>query len=178
MVRVRAGGEDGEVSAVQDGEVPQQDVVGVLQRDGLVAHARIFRVWLLARAAAEAFAPDEPGTADAEVRDTFADDEAVVPVRVSVVLELVPFVRLGHVVLAGSAGLSGHDLRTLVEMEKYFALQVNGEAGIRPGREENRSTARRGRSLDCTVHRRCVDRVSIARCAKIAHAEESAARWR
>ncbi len=40
---VDAGGEQGEVAAFEDGEVAEEDVVAVLERDGLVAYAGLAR---------------------------------------------------------------------------------------------------------------------------------------
>src|ERR1019366_6916598 len=89
---VDAGGEDGEVAALEQAEVAQEDVVAVLEGDGLVADAGLVgdEVEVAAAGAVgavgEAFAEDEPGATDGEVVLVFRVEERVVPVVVAVVL--------------------------------------------------------------------------------------------
>ena len=72
---VDAGEQQAEVAAFEDGEVAQQDVAAVLERDGFVADAGLLGdvdgasspLAAAVRAEAEAFAPDQAGAGDAEM---------------------------------------------------------------------------------------------------------------
>ena len=89
------------MSAVQDGNIAQRHIATILQADRLVAHAG--RKDVVSRASAQAFAPDQPRPNDGYIVDRFAPEQAVVPVTVAEVLELVPVVGLGRVISAAAA---------------------------------------------------------------------------
>jgi len=75
------------MAAFEHGEVAQDNIVAVLERDGLVADAGLLGNvdWVVAAGGwviskAEALAEDQPGAGDAEVVQVFTPDERVVPV--------------------------------------------------------------------------------------------------
>src|SRR5581483_8446083 len=74
---VDAVGENAEMAAVENREIAQDDVVAVLEADGLIADAGIESAGA-ATAAAQALAPNAAGADDARVRDVLGPDQAVV----------------------------------------------------------------------------------------------------
>ena len=95
-------------SAPQDGKVLQHDVVAIFQRDGLVASAGCFREIVIRVAGApvllQPFAPEETRSANAEIVDVFSPDQAVVPMRMPVVLVCMPgLIGFGCIVAAGTS---------------------------------------------------------------------------
>ena len=97
---VDASGQDGEMPAVQDGEIAQGHVAAILQADGFVTNSGRQRV---AISAAQALAPNQALTFDGNVFQIFAPDQAVVPVAVAKVLKLVPGIGLGRIIAAARA---------------------------------------------------------------------------
>jgi len=92
---VDAGEQEAKVAAFEDGKIAKDDVVAVLESDGLIAYAGLLSdkraaLVLLRPAIGEAFAPDEAGAGDADVMEVFAPEQRVVPVVVSVVLIGIP----------------------------------------------------------------------------------------
>src|SRR6202044_3566635 len=97
--------EDGKVATLEEAEVAQDDVVAVLEGDGLIAYAGLVgdEVVVVAAMAVgavrEAFTEDETGAGDGEVVLVFCVEERVTPMVVSVVLVGSPWiVGLGRVV--------------------------------------------------------------------------------
>jgi hypothetical protein len=90
---VDAGGQDAEMAAVRDGEIPQRHVMAKLQGDGFIAACS-------ALPARESLSRDPSGTVDGHVFQAFTPDQAVVEVAVTEILKLVPCVGLRRIVLA------------------------------------------------------------------------------
>src|SRR6185437_14503514 len=126
-----AGGEQAKVSASQNGEITQQHVAAVLERDGLVADAWRFSARsIVSLAAAEPLAPDEAPANDGDVMLVFAPDKAVVKMSVAKVLVSIGGgIRLGGVVATGYGalhrGVACNNNRTLLEVERDPAHEVN-----------------------------------------------------
>jgi len=129
---VDAGEQEGEVAALEDGEVAEDDVAAVLEGDGLVADAGllgdvdgIVAACGAAGAEAEAATVDEAGAGDAEVVKIFSPEERVVPVVVAVVLIGVPvgfglgWVVESAVVACGLAGLGESAARMVAPWARW-----------------------------------------------------------
>src|ERR1700730_6053322 len=111
------------MAAVQNGEVARNDVAAVLERDSLIADARLLgdkrrTIGRVAEASGEAFAPDEARAGDAEVVNVLAPQQRIVPMVMAVVLIGVPCgVRFSRVVytavvagfLTGQGRIGGED---------------------------------------------------------------------
>ena len=121
-------GQDGEMTAVQNGEIPQRDVAAILQADGLVGYSWILRLQSRARAFTQALAPDEPRSEDSDVVKILAPDQAVAPVAVAVVLILPPLVRFRWIVSATSSWrrwIGGHQRSPFSQVQRDIALEVD-----------------------------------------------------
>jgi len=74
---------------------------------------------------AQGLAPDRSWPEDRNVFKVFAPDEAVVKVTVAEVLELVPLVWLGRIVLGVFGGVGGDNRSPLIDVKRYVAFEVN-----------------------------------------------------
>ena len=163
--------------AVEDGEIAEDDVAAVLERDGLVADAAARLCWAapFPRAAAQAFALDEAGADDAKSgcsrprSGCCASDCGRSPGKAPTGLGL------GGVVAAGGAGhrraWRGEDGRALLKEERDVTLEVDGVAGIDAGGKDDGSAARVGSCVDGSVDGGSVDGCAIAFRAKAADIE-------
>jgi len=170
---VHAGGQNGEVAAMQDGEIAQGDVVAIFQADGFIADAGGER--RVAGAAAETFAPDQSVAQDGKIVDVFAPDEAVVPVAVAEVLISIPGIGLGGIVAAGAGswGIGGEDGRARTEKKIHVAAQVDGETEIRTARKDDRASAGSRRGVNRPVNGGSVGRFTVAFGSEGFHVELS-----
>ncbi len=138
--RVDPGGEQREVSAVQYGEVAQQDIAAVLQRDRLVADSCLLgdeidiTRTVRCRAVGKTLAVDQSGARDGEVAQVLPVEEGIGPMIVAVILVVLP--RLGRaggvvgasVVASGFARLgrgSSEDGASAGEVEVNLRFQAN-----------------------------------------------------
>src|SRR6267142_6554741 len=91
------------------------------------------RIVLLLRArltatAHQTLAPDPTRTKNRNVFEVLAPDQTVVPVAVAKVLILIPLIRFRRIILAVFVcGIGGKYGCTLVQVQRYVALQVNRE---------------------------------------------------
>ena len=165
---LRAGGEDGEMAALPQGEARQADVETVFERDRLVAKAahlgrvgfqlgdlrighalhrqRSFaRLFAPARAGAiarEADAMDHAGAQDRHFLHILAPDQAVVPMAVAEILIELVDPRFGQVVAARMAGgIGGLDHRALAQQQRHPAFEAQGEAEIAAARQQDGAAA-------------------------------------
>ena len=165
------------MSALEDGEVAQGDVVAVFESDGLVADSRLLRDETAGAAAdalgavAETLAVDEAGALDADVVQAFAVDEGVGPVVVAVVLVLLPGLGgaggvVGAAVVAG--GFAGHgrgggeDGAAVGEIERDVGLEADGEADVGACGEEDGASAGGCGGFDGLVDGGRVDGFAVA----------------
>ena len=79
---IDAGEEQAEVAAFEDGEVTQDDIAAVLERDGFVADsgllgaiAGVITAGVTASSEAQALAEDQAGAGDGKIVDVFAPEE-------------------------------------------------------------------------------------------------------
>ncbi len=122
----------------------------------------------------ETLSPDEPRTENRDVADSFAPEQAVMPVAVAVVLICAPVIRFRRVVTAAFAGRGGvgrHNGGTLIEIEVDVAGEMNRAAQVSAGGEQHSSASRRGGSADGLVNRLGVERLAVARSPKRPHVE-------
>ena len=84
-----------------------------------------------------------------------------------VVLVFVPLIRLGCVVLSFAACFTCEDRPAHIQVQTYFALEMDGEALITSGRKMDRASTRSGRSVNRLVHGRCIDSCGIPLGAEI-----------
>src|ERR1700719_3299015 len=104
------------MAAMQDGEVAQQNILAILERDRLVRDARVFSDRTPVFPSAQALAPNEPRPIDGNILQVLAPDQAIVPMAMTVILVLVPrLIRLRGIVGVGSAGrrIGAHDGGTI-----------------------------------------------------------------
>ena len=171
---VHAGGQNGEVPAVQDRDVAQGHVAAILQADGFVAHSvGEFEVTI---SAAQALAPDQPLALDGNILQVFAPDQAVVPVAVAKILKFVPGVGLGRIVAAARARgrrVGSHDGRARVEKQSDVALQVDGVAEIISRREAHDAAACRGCRVDRFIDSGRVQSFAVAGGAESSYVESA-----
>jgi len=139
---IDASGEDREVSAVQNRDIANDDVVTEFKTDRLVTPARldgISRIWitewstsrigrrvsergvlfLCARLTARAhksLAPDLSRPKDRNVLEVLTPDQAVVKVAVTKVLITVPLIRLRRIVRNTGHGIGGDNRGSLIEV--------------------------------------------------------------
>ena len=79
------------MAAFENGETAQSYIAAILERNGFVADARVFRQRLFMRpASAQSLSPDKPRSKDGDIVQIFAPDQAVMPVVMAVVLIGVP----------------------------------------------------------------------------------------
>src|SRR5262249_39241712 len=101
-----------EPTSLQDREIPQQDVVAVLQRDRFVADPRAIgqrQPGILFMPAAEAFTPDQTPAKYGDVMQPISPDETLAPVIVAIgVVGFLGSLRLSRIESAGSQTLSRH----------------------------------------------------------------------
>src|SRR5258705_12495209 len=122
--------------AFQNREVAQDNVVPVLKRDCLIPGARRFcaRSIFIGGSPTQPLPPDQARSKDSEVVDTFAPDQAVVPMVMPVVLIAFPWLFELCWIIAASCSVERRTRRqnggALLEVECNVALQPNGVAGI------------------------------------------------
>src|SRR5262249_14986071 len=158
---VHAGGQNREVSAVQDRNVANDYVAAKLQTDRLVPPAgfdRVARVRITKRrlgfagagtiqnvilllcgrlvaAAHRTFAVNQSRSKDGDILEVLAPDQTVVPMAVTKILILVPLIRLRRVVLSVAVfWIGGENRRAMIEIKRDVALQMDRKAAIGPGR--------------------------------------------
>src|SRR5256885_671552 len=102
---------------------------------------------------------DSAGTDDRDVLQALAPDQAVVPMGVAEVLVHVGGIRLGRVVprlpaiRARARGPPTRDRGALTELERHFALEMNGETTIAPRRNTHYAAPRRAGRFDGPIDR-------------------------
>ncbi len=158
---------------MQDGEVAQDHIATIPQRDHLVAAAgpAVLIPFLALRlvgesveAAVQAFAMNPAGTEDGHILQPNAPDEAVLPVAVAVVLvvELVaPLVRLGQVV-QGPRGIDGFDRGPRLEPQRDVAFQPDRRGEVGAGWKEHGATTGCGCRQDGPVDCVSINRPAVA----------------
>src|SRR5215467_12349170 len=97
-----------------------------------------------------------------------APDQTVVPMRVSEILVIIPFIRLRRIVFSRRCRVGGDDDRALIEIKLDVALQPNGRGEIVSGRKENGPAAGGCRLLDRFVNRVAVELFAVTLGAKSA----------
>src|SRR5215472_13760766 len=153
--------------AMQDGEIAKRDIAAILERNSFIADTGIFRFRLLFTAAsAQAFAPDQTGTENRYVLNSFAPNQTVVPVTVPVILKFVPQVWLRWIILTGSAGFCCKNGRTLIQIKRDFVFQMNGETSISSSEEMDDAASRSRSCFNRLVDGGCIDGFAIAFCAQ------------
>ena len=157
------------MTAVKDGEVTKNHTMTILKRYGLVADARFFRFRFFSCAATQSFSPNETRTKDSEIMNVLCHDQAVVPMAMSVILIVVPLVRLGGIVLSTGAGTSSENRRALVKVKRNVAFEMDRVTKISACRKVKRAAAGRGYGLDPFIYRRGIDGTSIAVRAEAAN---------
>src|SRR4030095_15307761 len=79
------------------------------------------------------------------------------------ILVLIPLIRLWRIIRSMIGhGISRDDRRTLIQVERDIALQVNRKTQIRSGWKPNGSSAGRGGSIDGLVDGSRIQSLSIA----------------
>ena len=170
---VHAADEDGEVAALEEGEIAEEDVAAAPEGDALVAGARRH-----AGRAHEAFAENPAGPDDRDVLEIQSGDEAVAPVAVAEVRELLGFRR--------DFGLGRIEGETLVgrgfqdgagpERERDPALEPDRNREISAGREvHDAAPGGLGRG-DRRMDRVGVERAAVAAGAETGDVEKSGGR--
>src|SRR5690242_13288455 len=91
------------------------------------------------------------------------------PVAMTIILKLVPLVRLGCVVLAFTSGISRKDCRAHVKIQIHFAFKVNRKALVRARREAQRTPARSSHALDGSIYCRSINRCAVSLCSETLH---------
>src|SRR3989442_10087087 len=150
---VDAGRENGEVPAVQDGDVANNDVAAEPEADRFISPAgpngvaRVgiteWRLWFagariiqrvdlflrarLRAAAHQSTAPDTTRTENGNVLEVLAPNQTVVPVTVTEILISIPLIWLRRIVRDAFARLCRDNRRTLIEVERDIAFQMNGD---------------------------------------------------
>ncbi len=184
------------MTALDNREIAQKNVVAVFEREGLVADTSLLgdeagtgatRRELLelslarVRTAGETSTVDEARAKDGEVVDVLAVEERVAPVVVAVVLVALPGrVGFGCVVratviagsLTGPGGVGGEDGAAAREIEIDVAAQMDCEAYIGPCRENQRASASGCDGPNGLIDRGCVYCLAVSRRAIGADVEE------
>src|SRR6185437_4566218 len=83
---------------------------------------------------------------------------------VTKVLILVPLVWLWRIVFNVVRSVCRDNLRTLIQIQRYVALQMNRHTQIIAGREINRAAASRGGRVDGFIYRLSVESVAVTGC--------------
>ncbi|MNQ98099.1 hypothetical protein D3C85_1137730 [compost metagenome] len=191
----------GEMPALQDGEVAQQDVAAARQADGLVAPSLIRH---LARdgparfiggqallggrlpaghavparrrpLAVQAKAVDQPLADDGHVVDAVPVNQTVMEMADAIVLKLLVEDVLGQVVLARVlARVRRLDHRPVHQHQGDEAAQADRKAQIMPRRHHHGSTALGGGCLDGLVDGVGINGNAVADSAVVAHIVEAA----
>src|SRR5262249_31599078 len=132
---VDAGGQDGEVTSMQNRNIADQDIGGELETDRFGSAAIRYGV-----RAHKSLAPDQAGTNDRNVNESFAPDQAVVKMAVSEILIFVPWVRFRRIVRSViGRRIGGNDSCSLIEIERDVAFQTDRKTQIRSGRKTDGS---------------------------------------
>ena len=156
------GGKQGEVSAMEHGEVFQRDVPAILEADRFVAYTRQAAFF-----AGQSFAVDQSRTADGDVFQTDSPDQGVLPVAVPEVLVFIMLIRFRRVVSFVLSRKGGDDACALFQLEMDVTFQPDGITGIFSGRQVYGTSTFLCGSFDGTVDGGRINRLSVCFCSEI-----------
>ena len=194
---VAAGDENRKMAAVENRDVPDQNIFAELQRDGFIAQAHRHhvigikvggdtRVTLAIGApflqvaahaiqdtvrAHETAAVDGAVAGDENIRQIFAPNQTVVKIAMAAVLKTAECVRLRFVIGVHVLRRTENG-RAGVNKQMNVALQMNRAAQISSGGNQNGAAAGIRRGVDGFVDGRTVERRAIASGAEVADVEK------
>ena len=155
-------GKQGEVSAMEHGEVFQRDVPAILETDRFVAYTRQAAFF-----ASQSFAVDQSRTADGDVFQADSPDQGVLPVAVTEVLVFIMLIRFRQVVSFVLSRKGGDEACTLFQIEVDVTFQPDGITGIFSGRQVYGTSTFLCGSFDGTVDGGRINRLSVCFCSEI-----------
>ena len=156
------GGKQGEVSAMEHGEVFQRDIPAILEADRFVAYTRQAAFF-----AGQSFAVDQSRTADGDVFQTDSPDQGVLPVAVTEVLVFIMLIGFRHVVSFVLFRKGCDDACALFQIEVDITFQPDRITGIFSGRQVYGTSAFLCGSFDGTVDGGRVNSLSVRFCSEV-----------